>query len=263
MGELRFIGDAHSRPDAPEKAAGKAIYIHDMVRPGMLHGKIKFSEYAHAKIKRIDTSRAEKLPGVRAVITGYNTPEIRIGFIKDNFALKKDKVRQFRDEVAAVAATHPDIAEEAVDLIRVEYEELPGVFTPEEALRADAPLIHDLDPRGRPKGDNLVPVPWKFTAGDAEKGRQESAYVVEDDFETPLVQHSCLGTAGCIAEFDLLNNLLIHTKTQIPFLAQNDFNAALVAMGLKGRNTRIIVPASTRTPTSISPSCWRTRRENR
>ena len=243
MDELRFIGNAHSRPDAPEKAAGKAIYIHDLVRPGMLHGKIKFSEYAHARIKNIDTSRAERLPGVRAVITGYNTPEIRIGFLKDNFALKKDKVRQFRDEVAAVAATHPDIAEEAVELIRVEYEELPGVFSAEEALRADAPLIHDLDPVGRPKRDNLVPVPWKFTAGDVEKGRQESAYVVEDDFETPLVQHSCLGTAGCIAEFDLLNNLLIHTKTQIPFLAQNDFNAALAAMGLKCRNTRVIVPA--------------------
>ena len=89
MTEFRYVGKEVPRPDAADKAAGKALFIHDIVRPGMLYGKIKFSEYAHARIKHIDTSKAEKLPGVRAVITGYNTPEIRIGFIKDNFALKK------------------------------------------------------------------------------------------------------------------------------------------------------------------------------
>ncbi len=243
MSELEFIGKKHVRPDGPEKAAGKALYIHDLVRPGMLYGKIKFSQYAHARIKHIDISRAEKLPGVRAVLTGYNTPEIRIGFIKDNFALKKDKVRQFRDEVAAVAAVDPDTAAEAVELIKVEYEELPCVFSAEEALRGDAPLVHEFDSKGRPKKDNLVPVPWKFTAGDVERARQACAHFVEDDFDTPLIQQSCMGTSGCIAEFDLMNNLLMHTKTQIPFLAQNDFNAALAAMGLKGRSTRVIIPA--------------------
>ena len=243
MSEFQFIGKTQPRPDGPEKAAGKALYIHDLVRPGMLHGKIKFSDHAHARIKHIDTSRAEKLPGVRAVITAYNTPEIRIGFIKDNFALKKDKVRQFRDEVAAVAAVDAETAAEAVELIEVEYEELPCVFSVEEAMRQDAVLIHELDPKGRPRKDNIVPVPWKFTAGDVEKARRESAVVVEEHYDTPLIQQSCLGTAGCIAEFDLMNNLLIHTKTQIPFLAQNDFNAALADMGLEGRRTRVIVPS--------------------
>ncbi len=242
MSKYSFIGTEAPRPDAPEKVAGKAVYIQDLVRPGMIYGKIRYSEYAHARIKHIDTTKAEKLPGVNAVITGYDTPEIRIGFIKDNFALKKGKVRQYRDEVAAVAATDPDIAEEAAELIRVEYEEIPGVFSPENALKADAPLVHEEDMRGRPKTDNLVPVPWKFTAGDVEKARQEAAYIAEDHFETPMVQQSCMGTAGCIAEFDLQNNLLIHTKTQIPFLAQNDFNKALVAMGLKGKNTRVVIP---------------------
>ncbi len=242
MSELRFVGSDYPRPDAPDKVAGRALYIHDLKRPGMLYGKIKYSEYAHARIKHIDTSKAERLPGVRAVITGYNTPEIRIGFIKDNFALKRDKVRQFRDEVAAVAAVDPEIAEEAVELIKVEYEELPGVFTPEEALMEDAPLIHEVDARGRPKKDNLVPVPWKFVSGDIEKAKDKAAYIAEDHFETPLIQQSCMGTAGCIAEFDLQNNLTIYTKTQIPFLAQGDFNAALAAMGLKGKNTRVIVP---------------------
>lgn len=242
MADYSFIGTETPRPDAPDKVAGKALYIHDIVRPGMLYGKIKFSEFAHARIKHIDTSRAERLPGVRAVITGYNTPEIRIGFIRDNTALKKDKVRQYRDEVAAVAATAPGIAEEAVELIRVEYEELPGVFSPEEALRDGAPLVHERDARGRPKEDNLVPVPWRFVAGDVEKAKAEAAYIAEDHYETSLIQQSCLGTAGCIAEFDLQNNLIMHTKTQIPFLAQTDFNRALEAMGLKGKNSRVIVP---------------------
>ncbi len=242
MTQYSFIGTEVPRPDASDKAAGKALYIHDMVLPGMLYGKIKYSEYAHARIKHIDTSRAERLPGVRAVITGYNTPEIRIGFIRDNMPLKKDKVRQFRDEVAAVAAIDPEIAEEAVELIRVEYEELPAVFTPEDALKEGAPIVHETDARGRPKSDNLVPVAWNFVAGDVEKAKQEAAFIAEGRFQTPLIQQSCMGTAGCIAEFDLEGNLTIHTKTQIPFLAQNDFNRALAAIGLKGKNTRVTVP---------------------
>ncbi len=237
-----FIGTDACRPDAPEKAAGKAVYIHDLTRPGMLFGKIKYSEYAHARIKHIDISSAQKLPGVRVVLTGYNSPEVRYGFIKDNFIFKKDKVRQYRDEVAAVAAIDPDIAAEAVDLIRVEYEELNAVFDPEEALKEGAPLIHEIDGKGKPKKDNLVPVPWRFAAGDVEKAKLESAYAAEDAFETQLIQQSCMGTAGCIAEFDVQNNLIMHTKTQIPFLAQNDFNQALMAMGLKGKNSRVIVP---------------------
>lgn len=242
MTDLSFVGTEAPRPDAPEKVAGKAIYIHDLTRPNMLYGKIKYSEHAHAKILNVDTTRAERLPGVRAVITGYNTPEIRFGFIKDNHILKRGKVRQFRDEVAAVAATDPEIAEEAVSLIKIEYEELPAVFDPEEALKAGAPLIHEKDPRGRPTKDNLLPVPWKFVSGDVENAKDNARYIAEDRLETPLVQQSCMGTAGCIAEFDLNNNLIIRTKTQIPFLAQNDFNQALAAMGLKGKNSRVIVP---------------------
>ncbi len=242
MSQFSYIGGDAPRPDSPDKAAGKAVYIHDLERPGMLFGKIKFSAYAHARIKHIDTSRAEKLPGVRAVVTGYNTPEIRVGFIKDNVALKKGKVRQYRDEVAAVAAIDREIAEEAVDLIQVEYEELPVVFDPEEALLEGAPIIHETDPKGRPKTDNIVPVPWKFVTGDVEQAKGQAAFVAEGLYETPLIQQSCLGTAGCIAEFDLQNNLIIHTKTQIPFLAQNDFNEALRSMGLKGKNSRVIVP---------------------
>ena len=125
MSKLNYIGKTIPRPDSGDKVAGKALYIQDLSRPGMLYGKIKFSEHAHAKILHIDITKAQKLPGVMAVVTAYNTPEMRFGFLRDNFILKKDKVRQFRDEVAAVAAISQEIAEEAIRLIDVEYEPLP------------------------------------------------------------------------------------------------------------------------------------------
>lgn len=242
MKDFHYIGKDTPRPEGADKAAGKAHYIHDMIRPGMLYGKIKFSDHPHARILHIDTSRAERLAGVKAVITAYNTPEVRIGFLRDNFALKKDKVRQYRDEVAAVAANDPETAEEAVRLISVEYEPLPAVFSPDEAMTEGAPLIHETDARGRPRTDNMLPLTFHHESGDLEAGRHEACHTAEGEFSTPWVQQCCMGTAGCIAEFDMNSNLTIWTKTQIPFLAQRDFNQALSAMGLGGKNTRVIVP---------------------
>ena len=242
MREFRYVGTDAPRPDAADKAAGRAVYIHDLSRPGMLYGKIKFSEHASARIKHIDTSQAERLPGVRAVITAYNTPELRLGFLRDNFALKKDRVRQFRDEVAAVAAIDPDIAAAAIELIRVEYEPLPAVFTPEAALAEGAPLVHDHDADGRPLTSNLLSVQVHHESGDLAAGERASKYIVEGAFSTPLIQQACMGTAGCIAEMDVRGNLTMWAKTQIPFLAQKDFVRALDAMGLGGRNARVIVP---------------------
>jgi len=243
MKDFFYIGKDTLRPDGPDKAAGKAHYIHDLQRPGMLYGKIKFSEHAHARIKHIDTSKAERIPGVRTIITAKNTPEIRFGFLRDNLALKLDKVRQYRDEVAAVAAIDPEIAEEAVDTIRIEYEPLPGVFSPEQAMKEGAPLVHETDPRGKPRNHNILPLKYHHESGNLETGKREAKHVAEGTFSTPLVQQCCMGTAGCIAEFDMNSNLTLWSKTQIPFLAQRDFNQALSAMGLKGKNTRIIVPA--------------------
>lgn len=242
MRDYFHIGKEISRPDGPDKAAGKAHYIHDLQRPGMLHGKIKFSDHAHARIKHIDTSKAENLPGVKAVITAHNTPEIRFGFLRDNLALKKDKVRQYRDEVAAVAAIDPEIAREAIDLIKIEYEPLPGVFSPQEAMEVGAPLVHNTDPRGRPRSHNILPLKYHHVSGDLEAGKRAAKHAVGGEFSTPLVQQCCMGTAGCLAEFDMNSNLTVWAKTQIPFLAQRDFNRALSDMGLKGKNTRIIVP---------------------
>ena len=238
--DLQYVGQRLPKTDARDKVTGRAVYINDLTRPGMLWGKIKYSEHAHARILNIDVSAALKLPGVKAVLTGEDVPDMKLGFMKDNLPLKKGKVRQFRDEVAAVAAIDPDIAAEAVELIKVEYEPLPAVFDPFEALKPDAPLVHETDPKGRPLKSNLLSLPWKLVCGDMEEGRRQAKYMVEDNFKVSWVNHCCLGVSGCISEFDLDNNLTMYSITQIPYLAQNDFNAALAALGLTGKNTRII-----------------------
>jgi CO/xanthine dehydrogenase Mo-binding subunit len=241
MQDFINIGKRIPKMDAEEKVTGKAIYIHDLKLPGMLYGKILYSPHPHARILRIDTSEAEKLPGVKAVLTGYNTPLIKFGFYKDNPPLKADKVRSYRDEVAAVAAIDPDIAEEAINLIRVEYEILPAIFDPEEAMKEGAPLIHEKHVGGKEKKPtNVLSLPWRLIAGDVDEARKNSDYVAEDRFKVTWVTHCCLGTSGCVAQFDLKNNLTMHSNTQIPSLAQKDYLDALSAMGLQGKKVRVI-----------------------
>ena len=239
--ELRVVGKRIPKSDALFKVLGQARYIYDMELPGMLYGKILWSERAHAKIISIDTSEAEKVPGVRAVLTGFNAPEIRIGFMKDQPVLKKDKVRSFRDEVAAVAATSWEAAEEAIAKIRVVYEDLPAVFSPEEAMAEDAPLIHETDARGKELKDNRLRLPWKLVCGDLEKGKAEAVHTVTTSYQLPPVTHCCLGTSACIASFDAADNLTMYDITQVPSVAKADFQDALKAMGVKGR-VRIVTP---------------------
>ena len=232
--ELLSVGARYPKLDAMEKVQGKAVYIHDLRLPRMLYGKILWSEHAHARIVNIDTSRAENLPGVRAVITGYNTPEIRTGFFKDNPVLKKDKVRQFRDEVAAVAADSEEIAAEALKLIDVEYEPLPAVFDPFEAMQEGAPLIHE------DKESNILKLPWKLVCGDPDEGRRRAEYVVEENYSLPWVTHCCMGSSGCLAEFHANGNLTVYSPTQIRYLAQRDFQDAMAALGLKGKRVQVV-----------------------
>jgi len=236
MDNLAAVGKRTPKLDAVDKATGRSRYIQDLKLPEMLYGKILYSKYPHAKIVHIDTSKAAKLRGVRAVITGADIPEIRMGVYKDNPPLKAGKVRSYRDEVAAVAATDPEIAMEAMDLIEVTYDALPGIFDPEEAMAEDAPLIHE-----RHK-TNILKMPWKMHFGDVEAAVKQAAYNVADRFRTTWVTHCCMGTSGCIAQFDHSNNLTIYSNTQIPSLAQKDFMNALKAMGLTNRRVRVIKP---------------------
>ncbi len=235
MSEFALVGKPLPKADGLDKVTGRTVYIHDLKLPGMLYGKIKYADRVSARIVSIDTSEAEKVPGVRAVITAYNTPEIRFGFLKDNTALKRGRVRQYRDEIAAVAASSPEAAEEALRRIRVEYEDLPAVFDPAEALQPDAPLIHETDARGKPLKDNRLRLPWKVEAGDVDQGEAQAAYVAEGEYDVGWVTHCCMGTSGCIAVFDPRDNLTLYSNTQIPSLAKADFQEALKAMGVRGR----------------------------
>jgi CO/xanthine dehydrogenase Mo-binding subunit len=242
MTDLLHVGKSYPRTAEVDKVTGKAVYIDELKRPGMLHGKILYSEHAHARIKSIDTRKAKKLPGVRAVITGQDIPDVRVGFLGDQTVLKRDIVRQYRDEVAAVAAITPEIAEEAVRLIEVAYEPLPAIFDPLEAMRPDAPLIHERDARGRPLRSNILPLPWQFSAGDVEKARQESAYIVSSQLTTPWINQCCMGTSGCIAEVDSYNNLTFHSQTNVIFNAQQRLNDYFSKIGLEGKKIRVLNP---------------------
>jgi xanthine dehydrogenase molybdenum-binding subunit len=236
MPEYNTVGKRVPKLDAADKATGRSRYIQDLKLPGMLYGKILYSKYAHARIVKIDVTRARALPGVRAVLTGEDIPEIKMGVYKDNRPLKKGKVRSYRDEVAAVAAVDPQTAREALRLIDVVYDPLPAVFDPEAAMREGAPLVHEAHKT------NVLRMPWKLHYGDVEAARREAAFVVSERFSTTWVTHCCMGTSGALAEFDPGNNLTIHSNTQIPSLAQRDFLEALAAMGLANRRVRVVKP---------------------
>lgn len=242
MENLLYVGKDVPRTAEIDKVTGRAVYIDEYKRPGMLYGKILYSQYAHARIKSINTEKAKKLPGVRAVITGYDIPDVRVGFLGDQTVLKHNVVRQFRDEVAAVAAISPEIAEEALKLIKVEYEPLPAIFDPLEAMKPAAPLVHEFDARGRPLRSNILPLPWKFSAGDIEKARQESAHVVTDSVTTTWINQCCMGTSGCVAEFDSNNNLTYCGQTNVIFGAKQRIATYLRNIGLKGKKIRVVNP---------------------
>lgn len=229
----RVIGRPVPRRDGRDKVTGQTRYVHDLALPRMLYGRILRARHPHARIVAIDSRRARALPGVAVVITGEDVEQYPIGFVKDHLPLKRGKVRCIRDEVAAVAAETPAVAEEALALIRVEYEELPAVFDPEEALRPGAPLVHEA------QGTNLTPLRYQFTHGDVDRALAEAAVVVEGEYRVPFVTPACLGTMVAIAEWEAPDRLTMWTTTQVPFLYQRDLAAAL---GLSGDRVRVLQP---------------------
>ncbi len=135
MTTYSVVGKPVTREDGPEKVSGKHLYSADIILPGMIWGKVLRCPYAHAKILSIDTTEAARLPGVHAVLTGQDVAGMRVGrYMRDVPPLAEEKVRFVGERVAAVAADDPDIAEEALNLIEVEYEQLPAVFDPMEAM---------------------------------------------------------------------------------------------------------------------------------
>lgn len=206
---LSIVGKRVPRIDGPAKATGKEKYVNDLFLPNMLFGKVLGSKLPHARILNIDTKRAERLVGIKAIITGKDMPNVRYGsYVRDEAPMASEKVRYVGDALAAVAAVDERTAEEALELIRVDYEELPAVFDPEEAMQPDAPLIHE--------AERNIAAHSKFEVGDVEKGFRESDFVLEDRFETQQVTHCVLEPHACVAMFDN-GKLTVWPRTQQPF----------------------------------------------
>ncbi|HKZ51223.1 MAG TPA: molybdopterin cofactor-binding domain-containing protein, partial [Dehalococcoidia bacterium] len=221
--DYAIIGRPIPKKDAAIKATGDVKYADDMFLPGMLYGKLLRNPHPHARILHIDTSRAEKLAGVRAVITGRDFPGIKYGnfpHTRDYLPLAIDRVRYIGEEVAAVAAMDEDTAEEALDLIAVEYETLPAVFDPEAALLPGAPQLHDHAP------DNIS-ARSAFDYGDLEQGFRESDHIREDVFETQPIKHGMLEPHACIGLWDGTGKITIWACKQSPYVAWRQLSMGL------------------------------------
>ena len=190
---LKIVGKSPPRVDAGEKVTGEALFSADILRPGMLHARVKRSEFPHARILNIDTASARRLKGVAAIATAEDIPGEPAfgGVIHDNQPLAGDRVRYLGDAVAVVAAESEKIAEKAVRLIKVEYEELPPVFDPRRSLDPAAEKIHP--------GGNLI-CHHKTRKGDVEKGFSESDIVLERQYSTQRVEHAYIEPEAVVAE---------------------------------------------------------------
>lgn len=233
MSKLDIVGKSYPQIDALEKAMGKTKFVTDLVLPRMLYGRVLRSPYPHAKIKKIDTSRAEALSGVKAVVTYADTPGIKYGPLSEDWTIfAGDKVRFYGDEVAAVAAVDEDTAEEALDLIDVAYEELPFVVDPLEAMQAEAPLVHDDKPGN-------IAAEFKVEAGDVDQAFKDSDIIYEERYYTNQVYQAYMEPMGALAEMDKSGRLILWAGTQIPNLMRMTYAKALC---LSADNIRIIVP---------------------
>ena len=240
MSEYSVIGKPVHRVDGPAKVTGSAKYTFDIELPNMLYGKILRSPYPHATILNIDTTQAEKLVGVKAVVTGKDTLGVKNGVWRrfpelcDEEILCRTKVRYIGDPVAAVAAIDEDIAEEALDLIDVEYEMLPAVFDPLEAMKEDAPQIHEGVERN-------INVTRRIEWGDVSADFKKCDFIREEQFYSTPQAHLCMETHGAVADFGYDGKLTVWTSTQSSYYIQ-----ALLAgmLGMREGDVRVIKPPS-------------------
>lgn len=231
--KLESIGQSPVRLDAREKVTGRTLYAVDLKMAGMLYAKVLRSPHPHARILHIDATKARSLPGVVAVVTGKDFPGSLGATVQDQSFLAGDKVRFVGDAVAAVAAVNLDTAEEALSLIHVEYELLPALFDPVEAMKSREVLIHEnLSQYAVAPG--IFPVPgtnicnhFKLRKGDPERGFKESDLVLEDTYRSHMVQHAHLETHAAIAQVDSSGKILIWSNTQTPY-----FNRKALAKSL-------------------------------
>ena len=223
-----IIGKPVAMVDAAGKTTGAGKYADDFSLPGMLVGKILHSPYPHARIRRIDTSRARALDGVVAIVTGEDAPN-QYGILPvghDETALAVEKVRYVGDNVACVAAISEEIAECALELIDVEYEPLPAYFDPEESMKAERDLIHENRPHNLEKD-------YHHVFGDPDKGFAEADYVHEARYIANEVTHAAMEPHCTLANFDLdpytgkLGRLTVWSSTQVPYYLQHKLSLVL------------------------------------
>lgn len=219
----KIIGQPLPRVEGPVKVMGRCLYAADVHRPGMLWGKVLRSPLPHARILNIDASKATRLPGVRAAITGRDVNSRLVGAtLKDMPILAQDRVRFVGEEIAAVAAIDQEAAEEAVGLIDVDYEELPAVFDPLEAMKPGAPLLHP-DYAGykgpHTKAPHLPNVQTlvQGTKGEIEKGFAESDQIFENSFRTQMVHQAYIEPYACTVEVDQEGRVAVWVANQAVF----------------------------------------------
>ena len=240
-GAPTIIGTSVKRTDLTAKVTGDARYVADMNHVGLLHGKTLRSKIAHARIVRIDTRLALALPGVKAVLTHENVPRVlhagsphpRSASVTCDQYILDDKVRYWGEGIAVVAATTEEIAEEALDLIEVEYEALPAVFTVEDAMAPGAPLIHDREP-----GGNLVLPPVVVTRGDVERGFADADLVLEGVYEGGRPTAAYMEPNVCSCAWDGNGNLTVWISTQTAFMVRGILAEVL---GLPLNKVRVLV----------------------
>ncbi len=223
-----IIGKPTAMIDAAEKTTGSGRYTDDLSLPGMLVGKILHSPYPHARIKSIDTSRAEKLEGVVAVVIGKDAPKtygiLPVGH--DEYPLALDRVRYVGDNVACVVATTEAIAEKALELIDVDYEVLRAYFDPEESMKAETDLIHDNKPHNLEKD-------YHHVFGDPDKGFVEAEQIVEARFIANEVTHAAMEPHSTLASFEIdphtgkPGRLIVWSSTQVPYYLQHKLSLVL------------------------------------
>ncbi|MDH5384610.1 MAG: molybdopterin-dependent oxidoreductase [Candidatus Aminicenantes bacterium] len=222
--------------DGIAKITGRAEYTFDVKLPRMLYGKILRSPYPHAKIIHIDTSKVEKLSGVKAAVTGKDTLGIKQGIWRrfkelcDEEILARSKVRYIGEPVAAVAAIDEDTAEEALDLIEVEYESLPGVFEPLEAIKEEAPQLHE-------HAERNINVTRHIEWGDVDEAFQEADHIREDWFRCSSQHHVCMETHNAVASFTPDRKLTVWTSTQSHYYIKVLLSWVL---GLRENDVRVI-----------------------
>ena len=235
------VGHSVRRRDLLDKVTGNAVYAGDLKLPGMLYGRMLRSKVAHARIVRIDASRALALPGVKAVLTHENVPRVlhygsphprSASCTKDQYILD-DRVRYWGEGVAAVAAVSEEIAEQALELIDVEYEPLPAVFNTADALAPGAPPIHDVGP-----GGNLVLPPVRVKRGDVERGFAEADLVIEGEYQTGRPTPAYMEPNVCVSQWDGNGKLTMWSSTQTAFMVRG---ALAEVLGLPLNQVRVLV----------------------